>query len=203
MFNTNGVLLDEKLARDLINSGLDNIFFSVDSINPEKYEQIRIGAKYENVIENIKRFTAINEELGHPVFVRVQKVLMDDTGDENEEYKKFFSGIVDQVAFSECVPYVDESSFGEQIINSSMQWGGFACQQLWQRMAIAWNGDCSICCWNMGDPLVVGNVHEKSIAEMWNCDKIREIRELHKHGLWYKIDICKKCGIPYMQNSDT
>lgn len=117
MFNTNGVLLDEKLARDLINSGLDNIFFSVDSINPEKYEQIRIGAKYENVIENIKRFTAINEELGHPVFVRVQKVLMDDTGDENEEYKKFFSGIVDQVAFSECVPYVDESSFGEQIIH--------------------------------------------------------------------------------------
>lgn len=195
MFNTNAVRLDEKLSKELIEAGLDKIFFSVDSIDPEKYEKIRIGAKYKNVISNIKRFSAINEEAGHPVYTRVQKVLMNNTNNENEEFKAFFSRYVDQVAFEDYIPY-GEADYGKEVKRESVF--PFACSQLWQRLFITWDGECRICCVNSMDALIVGNIADSSIRDVWNSEKLQGIRKLHEQGLWHEIDLCKNCYLPHM-----
>lgn len=196
MINTNAVRLDENLSKELIDAGLDNIFFSVDSINPEKYEQIRIGAKYENVMTNIKRFSEMNESAGHPVYTRVQKVLMNDTNQENEEFKAFFSRYVDQVAFEDYIPY-GERSYGKEVKREGNF--PFACAQLWQRLCITWDGECLICCRDFADDdPICGNIAESSIRDVWNSKKLQGIRKLHEQGLWYEIDLCKNCYVPHM-----
>lgn len=196
MFNTNAVRLDEKLSKELIEAGLDEIFFSVDSIDPEKYEKIRIGAKYEDVIANIKRFSAINEEAGHPVYTRAQKVLMNDTDQENEEYVIFFSKYVDQVAFLDCIPF-GERGYGKEVKREGKF--PFTCAQLWQRLLITWDGKCHICCTDIvDDGLVVGNIAESSIRDVWNSEKLQGIRKLHEQGLWYEVGSCKNCYTPHM-----
>ena len=63
MLNTNAVLLDEDMSFKLINSGLDKIFFSFDSPYKDEYENIRIGASYEDTLNNIKNFNRIRNEL--------------------------------------------------------------------------------------------------------------------------------------------
>ena len=195
MINSNGVLVDKNLAEDLIDAGLDQMFFSVDSINPEKYEKIRVGAKYEEVIENIKYFAEYNEKKGHPVFIRVQKVLMYDTNNENENFKEFFGKIVDQVAFEDYIPY-GELEFGKGVERGEEI--KFSCSQFWQRLLITWDGECRACCCSSDKPIIIGNVNTESIKDIWNGKKINGMRELHKKGEWYKCQLCKECYIPYM-----
>lgn len=51
---TNGTLLDEKYARQLVETGLDRIWISIDGATPESYTDIRLGAALPEVLHNIK-----------------------------------------------------------------------------------------------------------------------------------------------------
>ena len=51
---TNGTLLDENYARQLVNTGLDRIWISIDGASPESYADIRLGAALPEVLHNIK-----------------------------------------------------------------------------------------------------------------------------------------------------
>ncbi|MBU4501895.1 MAG: radical SAM protein [Nanoarchaeota archaeon] len=52
--NSNGTLIDESMARRIINSKLTAISISLDGATKETYDKIRRGAKFEKVIGNIK-----------------------------------------------------------------------------------------------------------------------------------------------------
>ena len=125
MFNTNGVLLSEQMSEDLIKAGLDKMFFSIDSIQKERFEKYRCGAVFEEVMENIKNFGKINERLGHTVETRVSKVKLTETEDENEAYMEYFEGLVDKVAFLDYIPY-GEKDFGKPV-DRTYQDFKFAC----------------------------------------------------------------------------
>jgi MoaA/NifB/PqqE/SkfB family radical SAM enzyme len=51
---TNGTLLDEDCAQQLVDTGLDRIWFSIDGATPESYADIRLGAALPEVLNNIK-----------------------------------------------------------------------------------------------------------------------------------------------------
>lgn len=194
MINTNGVKLNEELSYRIIEAGLDKIFFSIDSIEKENYEKIRVGAKFEKTIENVKAFCKINEEKGHPVYTRVQKVLLNDTEKENAKFVKYFSGIVDQVAFEDYEPY-DGQGMGKEVkIKKNVQ---FTCSMPWQRLLITWNGEYRICC-DCFDRGIFGHNDTQTIEEFWNGEVMKKIRNSHKRGKFYEVEVCRKCYLPYM-----
>ena len=53
---TNGILLSEDLARQLIEAGLDFIWVSLDGATPESYADVRLGAALPQVLDNLSRF---------------------------------------------------------------------------------------------------------------------------------------------------
>lgn len=54
---TNGMLLREKLARQIIDEGLvDEVGFSLDGGTPEDFEELRVNAKWDKFYENVKFF---------------------------------------------------------------------------------------------------------------------------------------------------
>ncbi|MBU0764920.1 MAG: radical SAM protein, partial [Bacteroidetes bacterium] len=53
---TNGTILNDKI-KDLLNKGKFNIGISIDSLQKERYERIRKGADFEEVMKNIDYFT--------------------------------------------------------------------------------------------------------------------------------------------------
>jgi len=52
---TNGTALTEKKSQQLIDSGLDVLWVSIDGASPESYADVRMGAELPKVIENLKR----------------------------------------------------------------------------------------------------------------------------------------------------
>jgi len=52
---TNGTLLDEECARQLVDVGVDRIWISIDGAFPESYADIRLGAALKEVVENVRK----------------------------------------------------------------------------------------------------------------------------------------------------
>ncbi len=63
LFNTNATLLTEDWARKLIASGLDEMRCSIDGADPKTYARIRGAPLLHRIVENLKRFTALQREL--------------------------------------------------------------------------------------------------------------------------------------------
>jgi MoaA/NifB/PqqE/SkfB family radical SAM enzyme len=63
-FNSNATLLNEGRAREVIESGVDTISFSVDGATPETYARVRAPADFERVTANIRRLAELKKALG-------------------------------------------------------------------------------------------------------------------------------------------
>lgn len=56
---TNGTILTEKKSQQLIDSGLDVLWVSIDGASPETYADVRMGAELPRIINNLKRFARL------------------------------------------------------------------------------------------------------------------------------------------------
>jgi MoaA/NifB/PqqE/SkfB family radical SAM enzyme len=65
--STNGVLLTAERGRRLLDAGIENLQFSIDAGTRETFEEIRLGAKWDEVVENAEAFNRIRDESGLPV----------------------------------------------------------------------------------------------------------------------------------------
>lgn len=53
---TNGTILTEKKSHELIDTGLDVLWVSLDGATPETYADVRIGAELPTILANLERF---------------------------------------------------------------------------------------------------------------------------------------------------
>ncbi len=196
MFNTNATRLDEVTSRRLIESGLDKLFFSFDSPYPEQFNRIRVGAEYNEVLANIRRFVKIREEMGSiKPFTRVSMVRMKDNEDEWDYFRELFDPIVDAVAYVDYLDHSGQDNPGRMIVPLGSKKSRFCCPQLWQRMFIHPDGVVTVCCIDANRTLQVGNIFDQSVEEIWLGEKYQELRRLHKQGRYTEIPVCGGCPL--------
>ncbi|OGL39385.1 MAG: hypothetical protein A2042_10010 [Candidatus Schekmanbacteria bacterium GWA2_38_11] len=66
------------------------------------------------------------------------------------------------------------------------------CFAPFKSLAILWNGDCTFCCQDFDGELVVGNIRENSLEEIWYGEKLNKIRkEMKRYILSNKF--CQRC----------
>jgi radical SAM protein with 4Fe4S-binding SPASM domain len=63
---TNATLLDERLSREALSSGLSRMFISMDGAKPETYEKIRVGARFDSVVSNLETLACAKKALQSP-----------------------------------------------------------------------------------------------------------------------------------------
>jgi radical SAM protein with 4Fe4S-binding SPASM domain len=68
---TNGLLLNENLINQMIQSGLHHIAISVDAATKQTYEKVRVGASFEKLLATIQALSDAKERLGS-VIPRIQ-----------------------------------------------------------------------------------------------------------------------------------
>lgn len=111
-FSTNGTMLDHKIARKIVELGVDDIIFSVDSADPETFEGIRKGAKFDKVIGNLEGLLGLRKEMGSKVpRVSMTCALMKDNLDGMSEMVKLAHRIgVPSVWFQNVISWNDFTS---------------------------------------------------------------------------------------------
>ena len=197
MFNTNATMLNETNARKIIASGLDKLFFSFDSPDKEHYEKIRVNGKFERTFSNIVRFHEIREEMNSSTpYTRVSMVRMKENEHECEKFVQLFENIVDSVGICEYLDHTSQNHGNNK--NSSfrkMSRNTFCCPQLWQRMFVHPDGLVTPCCNDSARSLIMGNIHENNVEDIWLGEKYMELRELHATGRIQEVDTCSKCAL--------
>lgn len=203
MFNTNATLLTEKTGRQLIQAGLDKLFFSFDSPDREHYNAIRINANYDKTLRNIERFMRIREEMGSvKPFTRVSMVRMKENEHEWEQFKALFEPIVDAVAYVDYMDHTSQGASGKQVFQIApprRNGKKFCCPQLWQRMFVHPDGVVSVCCVDSARELTVGNIRDKSLEEIWTGPEYTRLRELHAAGRIDEIPACALCPLARLE----
>ncbi len=181
---TNGGLLTEERAHDLIKAGLEHIVFSVHGVDKQIYDDIMQGPKFETVIANIDRFLKVKEDLGakNPG-IEVWAVLTKEVEQQLAETQTFwkergvkFKG---RQLDNRANPDIVDTSV---MAGEDVEWK-FAhhCTIPYWRAWILWNGDMVLCCVDWERTAVFGNIHENSIKEIWNGEPYRKYRTRMKN----------------------
>lgn len=190
-FNTNGVLLTEEVSKRLIGARLDRITISAEGYTKNVYERYRVGSDFEQVVNNVKTLQALKKKSGakRPK-VRIQTVMLPELEPYFEEYRAFWSDLADEVSF------LDYKRMKSKKTGIVYPW---ACPQVWQRMAIWWDGTILPCNHDDEGILRLGNCSDTTIEEAWHSEKVNEVRETHKSGCAHTIPACDGC---YLRDSE-
>ena len=196
LFSNGSVLDDNKIDR-IIESGLNDIRFSIDGVKKETYEKIRKGLNFEKTISNILKLIERKKELksSSPC---VAVVFVRSAGNEGEqgEFKKFWADKADKIIVSFDDNRNDTSNFfaGRNFKKA------YPCLRLWTEMVVMSDGKVALCCIDYDGSIVVGDFNNQSLQEIWHNDRFIKIREKHLSYVADEIPLCKKCAHPYRMN---
>ena len=199
MINTNAVLLDTDMARGLLEAGIDDIFFSVDSGEKGPYEAVRPGACFETVIRNIENFVQLKQRLDL-TRVRTRASMVTDIGrpttdGELSAYRDLMNSLgVDEIGFG---PEDDHLTDHTQQ-NRNLKASPFICDQIYQRMFISWDGVMVPCCGHWERQYTMGRATEIDLSEAWVGPRYQKLRQAHESGNFQAISICRSCSVPYL-----
>ena len=192
--NTNAVLLNENLARKLLQSGLDLIVFSVDSIIPEHYKVIR-GVDLNIVLKNINNFLKIkkdefpNSKLKTRVSMVITNEYNENLDDEVVKAKEYWLSKVDELAIkseNDFIHIYDNQEHQKEQLN--------VCNLLWERLYVWSNGDVNPCDIDHLSTLKLGNLNEgDTIKEIWNSKRMNDLRKEHLNNRNNMNCVCKNC----------
>ncbi len=195
MLHTNGTVMNEKLAEDVINSGLDRIIFSLDSITKEIYEKIRVNAKFEDTVKKVKIFFKTREKMKaiKPI-IRVSMVRMKENNHEAENFEKFWGSFADEITYTD---YRNQDGLDkiDRYTKEREENKSYSCPALWQRMTVNVAGEVTACCRDAGKRLTLGIYDEKNpnLTKIWEGKNLKEARKLHEDHKAHLIDACNGC----------
>jgi len=174
--HTNGTLLDKAKIRAIVESGaLKRVSFSFDGFVREDYEKIRVGANFEQTVENIIALLDWRRKLK----LKLPVIAIEVIALSPEQVAKIKS--------SDLLRKFKDYGIDELKIKKSHNWAGYlksnfdqknfiACTFLWNAMVILYNGDVSACSQDFFGKLIVGNAYQKKLIEIFNDLPLVQLR---------------------------
>lgn len=186
--NTNGIILNEKIRKSIINSSLDFLTISLchfDKSNHQKY--LRID-KYDKIIDNIHNF--LNEKGNQKPKTEVHVF---DTPENKKVYSQFAKHFNPYLNSDDILSLygLNELIHHDTSRNRNLP----PCFSIWNIIGSDYNGDLYPCCigaMTKHDPvLTIGNVNDDASKII---DKLKAFREKQIHG---EFGNCYNCGLLY------
>jgi len=168
---TNGLLLDRHVS-DVFDSGLVNLFVSVDAYHPETYLKLR-GQGFEKVKDGLLKVLEERRRRGVVLpIVRVSLVDMKDNREEIDDFIKYWETRVD---------FIDIQVYDDFNVNINAPFDfsrpkKWDCRSPFCRLSVLSDGRVLPCCNFFGENIPIGNIFSDSIETIWNSRLIRDVR---------------------------
>jgi radical SAM protein with 4Fe4S-binding SPASM domain len=194
---TNGSLLTKEKSVALIDAGLDRINISVEALSTEKYKSITtVDLNFEEYVKNIKYFYDNRKEC--TVFIKTIGNYLEK--DEREFFYNTFGDISDLIAIENlapCWPEYDMRDFEKDFdcgIYGQEKGVVEVCPYLFYTITVNVDGSVSACYLDWEHKLIVGDLHDDSFMDIWNGEKMQELRKLHLQKRRCDNEVCRNCG---------
>ena len=188
--NTNATVLPERACHALLSSKMNVITLSIDAHEKELYESIRVNAKFEKVLANVKRLNKIRKEYypSSRAEIRISGVHISEKQDE-KAFRKFWNNYCDTIV------YVSAQERWDTYGNTLHPENNVPCLFLWERLLICFDGTCNPCDEDYKTLLSPGNINKTSLQEIWQGPSMSKIRSDHLNNMRHCHNPCDRCGV--------
>lgn len=194
-FNTNGLLIDEELARFLVDIEFDSINVSVDALTPEVLKKARGFTRLDKLVDKVELLLRVRGAQKKPR-IGVTFVETEYNTHEIPGFLEFWRSRVDVIRIT---GYIQDMHPDVEQINAHMRRDMLpervACQQLFRDIVIRANGDVTPCVITAEQPeITIGNIfRDGGIRAVWTAPAFQALRDLHMAHRWDEIDACAQC----------
>ncbi len=218
--STNGHFLNDVNAKKTIESGLDRMIISIDGTTQEVYEQYRREGNLATVIEGAKNVVRWKKELKSATPHIIIQFLVVRPNEHQipdiywlakeigvDEVKLKTAQIYDYQNGNDLIPTIEKYSRyakiknGQYIVKNKLL---NHCWKLWHASVITWNGIVVPCCFDKDASHRLGDIRQKSFAEVWQGAAYHHFRATLLKGR-DQIDICRNCteGCKVWENAES
>jgi radical SAM protein with 4Fe4S-binding SPASM domain len=195
---TNGTFLSPERVGPVLDAGIDKINISVDGMTEETYLQFT-GFKFDfaTFIENVKW---IYSNKGNcEIVVKIPGELITEA--QRQQFFDTFGDYCDRIFvenFAPCWPEFDiEAHTGVKISKGIYQQDigdTDTCPYIFYGYSVNADGLVSSCFLDWGRKLVIGDVRQQSMKDIWNSERMNALRLQHLEGRRRQNGVCGNCG---------
>lgn len=187
---SNGNNLTERMAHELVESGLDVIRISADTADPEAYTVYRQGGSLEKVLECITLLRSIRQRMGKDKpLIEAQALLMRSNEDSLPQFNSVFLGAgADSVRCKTFNVFMSGSEMGERgkeflslnrgyrryrTMNPEPAGKAIAmkvCNWPWNDLVVLADATVVPCCHDYDGEFPLGRAGKASFREVWNTE---------------------------------
>lgn len=197
-FATNAYAMDHSIADQLVESGIDFISFSLDTLDPEIYKRSRLAGDLNVSMDHVVYMSELckarrKKGLSSPELQVSTIETRDYIGGQSEfvDYWKKYADIVrvyyehdDQGRFRN--PETQKKV--EELVPERKP-----CRKVFTDMLIYWDGQLALCCYDWRAGVRGINVREMTLQQAWDSEEYEMIREMHNSGDFRDDLLCKGC----------
>ena len=196
---TNASLLSPQKNIEIVEAGLDRINISIIGVNQDQYEKFsRFKIDFEKMVDNIAHLYEHRRQC---------EIIIKINGDTVSEadislFFKIFGDIADGLYVEHvmsCWPGFDLLS-RQVAVNQELGIYGQpikeveVCPYIFYSISVNTDGSVSSCFLDWSRKLVVGNIVKESLKDIWEGDKMNELRILMLEKKRNQHSICCHCG---------
>jgi radical SAM protein with 4Fe4S-binding SPASM domain len=186
---TNAQNLNPALIDTILENRIDIVNFSIGASSEEFYKKVR-GRGFNKVMNNINNFLlAVSKGEWKPKVI-VQIIDLPEFAGMKEEinnFKKYWKNHNVQIAVWKKL------TWGVLEGNNKFKFR-YPCYSLWHSFNINSNGIVTACCMDWKQELIIGNVNNEKIEDIWKGENLLELRKKHIYGEENNINACAKCN---------
>jgi hypothetical protein len=169
---TNGTRLTPEFAAGLLAAGVNNadqLTVSILGHSKASHEATMVGIDHDAVVRNITGLMNLRKELrvNGPV-VEVLFNAPPQNQHESDDFLDFWHGKVDHARLG----------------SYSIEW-----------MTVFWNGLVAQCNGDVDGDFAIGDLNADPITDVWNCERLRKVREAHRTGQLDEFPGCLHCDL--------
>lgn len=191
-FSANPTKLYPETSRKLINAGLRTITIALDGMSDDEYKAIRgPHVDYDKAVNNIFALLDLREQLNWPLIIDMQLVSMTLNQESAPQFQKFWQDNGINVLVKDFFPYPD--------VNHKFKVEGQenffkGCIMPFISMTILQDGTVVPCHSDYNGEIVLGNVQEKPLYEIWNSEPYQQFRKKFVLNQLEEGSLCHRCG---------
>ena len=198
---TNASLLKPQLALSL-SPYLDRIIVSVEGLDDSSYLKYSgMKVRFSDIVHNVRRLYEVRS--GCQVYVKIHGDAVSSERDAALFYETFLP--ISDKAFIENLVDLWPETPTDYRSSQKARFGGqltakTVCSQIFKSMMINANGDIVPCCVDYQRKLILGNVLQASLSQIWHSQQLNLLRRNHLLGKKSCIAPCSECS--YNDGSD-
>ncbi|PIQ85228.1 MAG: hypothetical protein COV74_09725 [Candidatus Omnitrophica bacterium CG11_big_fil_rev_8_21_14_0_20_45_26] len=187
--DTNGSIVGEKHAQQLIETQFDSIRFSIFGGSRETYHKLMGFDGYDQVVENVERLMRLKKEIGSK-YPKVGIYYVHQPGNEHETqaFIERWKNAVDELSVWKAHNWMNTYHLRQ---GQKRHKGCFRPES--GPLQIRWNGDAVACCFDFNNQLVMGNVSDGKYDSLFEDPRAKKLILAHQEGDLSDYPLCANC----------